>query len=328
MRARRSVRPVPALAGLLLAAALALSGCTASDSSDSGAGSDSAALSEAKEGAPGGAADSDSGAGGRQASTAPSLPTSHIIRTAELTVQVKDVPKALEAARTTTENAGGYVGKESTSRDEQGAEETRVTLRVPVDKYEEVLAELEGAGKLVERTAKAQDVTDQVVDVDSRIKTQRASVARIRELMDQATKLSDVVALEGELSSRQADLEALLARQASLKDRTSLATITLSLSEKPVAKAAEDDDPGVMDALSGGWDAFVSMLRWIVVALAAVLPFASVLALLLLAWLRLIRPRLPRRPAPVSASTALGPLPVARTAPSREQGGEQGGEQD
>ena len=60
----------------------------------------------------------------------------------------------------------------------------------------------------LDRTAKAEDVTDQVVDVDSRIKSQRASVARVRELMDRATKLSDVVELEGELSNREADLEA------------------------------------------------------------------------------------------------------------------------
>ncbi|MEU6371768.1 DUF4349 domain-containing protein [Streptomyces sp. NPDC046909] len=331
MRARRSVRPVQALAGLLLAAALALTGCSGASDSDSGSGSDKAGQADAKEAAPGGAADG-SGGGAKQATTAPKLPTSHIIRTAELTVQVKDVPKALEAARTTTESAGGYVGKESTSRDEEGAEETQVTLRVPVDRYEEVLAELEGSGKLLERTANAQDVTDQVVDVESRIKTQRASVARIRELMDQATKLSDVVTLEGELSTRQSDLEALLARQASLKDRTSLATITLSLSEKPVKKAAEDDDPTVLDALSGGWGAFVSMLRWIVVALAAVLPFAAGLALILLIWLRWVRPRLPRRPAPASVSTALGPLPTAYPAPrprtTEEQGEERGSEQD
>ena len=49
--------------------------------------------------------------------------------------------------------------------------------------------------------------------------------------MDKAEKLTDVVALEGELSSRQADLESLLAQQASLKDRTTLATVTLELSE-------------------------------------------------------------------------------------------------
>ena len=71
--------------------------------------------------------------------------------------------------------------------------------------------------------------------------------------MDQATKLSDVVTLEGELSSRQADLESLLAQQASLKDRTTLATITLDAlgaAEKPEAAEKEDDGPGFLDALA------------------------------------------------------------------------------
>ncbi|MEU6355088.1 DUF4349 domain-containing protein [Streptomyces sp. NPDC047072] len=322
-RPRRSARSVQALAGLLLAAALALTGCSGAGDSDSGGSAlsdDKAAQSEARAGA--GAADTE--AGGKQASQAPAPTVNHIIRTASLTVQVKDVPKALDAARTTTETAGGFVGKETTSRDEEGHEQTEVVLRVPVEKYDEVLAALEGSGKLLERTANAQDVTDQVVDVESRIATQRASVARIRELMDKATKLSDVVTLEGELSTRQADLESLLARQASLKDRTTLATITLSLSETPV-QAAEDEDPGVVDALAGGWDAFVTMLRWVVVALAAVLPFLAGLALIVLVWVKVVRPRLPRRPATVS--TALGPLPVARPAPESQRGREPG-EQD
>lgn len=304
--ARRSAPPVRALAGLLLAAALALTGCTGSgDGSDSGGGAKEAAAqgdsradgpaAEDRAGAVGGGAD------GAKATAPPKLAPAHIIRTASLTVRGEDAPKALDAARTATENAGGYVGDETTTRDEEGHERTEVVLRVPVERYEEVLDELEGAGELLERSAKAEDVTDQVVDVDSRVKSQRASVVRVRELMDRATKLSDVVTLEGELSTRQAELEALLARQAALKDRTSLATITLSLSESPVERAAEDDDPGFTDALAGGWDAFVTMLRWLAVALGAVLPFAVVAALLVLLWLRLIRPRLPRRPAPVAA---------------------------
>lgn len=327
MRTRRSVRPVQALAGLALAAALALTGC--SGANDSG-GDASAAKGEAAqaaepqasagEGAP------DSGYGAGKATTPAKATASHIIRTASLTVQVKDVPKALDEARTSAENAGGYVGNETTTRDEEGHERTRVVLRVPVDRYAEVLTELEGAGKLVERSAKAQDVTDQVVDVESRIKSQRASVARIRELMDQATKLSDVVTLEGELSTRQADLEALLARQGSLKDRTSLATITLTLSETPVKKVAkDDDDPGFLDALAGGWGAFVTMLRWIAVAFGAVLPFAAVAALIVLLWLKVLRPRLPGRPATAPATTALGPLPTAHPAPRPTRAGDEGG---
>ncbi|PPS77320.1 MULTISPECIES: DUF4349 domain-containing protein [Streptomyces] len=320
MRTRRSVRhPVPALAALLLAAALALTGCSAGD--DASGGSSSADRGADGKGVSGEAAPGGTGSGAK-ATAPPKLATSHIIRTASLTVRVKDVPKALDQARTGVENAGGYVGNETTTRDAGGHERTRVVLRVPVEKYEEVLADLEGSGKLLDRSAKAEDVTDQVVDVESRIKTQRASVARIRELMDQATKLSDVVTLEGELSTRQADLEALLARQTSLKDRTSLATITLSLSETPVKKEAKDDDPGFVDALAGGWSAFVTMLRWLAVAFGAVLPFAAVAALVVWLWLRVVRPRLPRRPAP--AATALGPLPTARPAPESAQPGTPG----
>ncbi|WP_217245902.1 DUF4349 domain-containing protein [Streptomyces sp. AC602_WCS936] len=323
MRTPRSLRPVPALAAVLLAAALALTGCSSGGDDSAGSAADSAA----KEAAPTRASDRQGAAGGdtTEGTKPPKAAASHVIRTASLTVRVEDVPKALDQARATTENAGGYVGEETTRRDGEGRERTRVVLRVPVDSYQDVLDDLEGTGKLLDRSAKAEDVTDQVVDVESRIKSQRASVIRVRELMDRATKLSDVVTLEGELSSRQAELEALLAQQASLKDRTSLATITLSLSETPVERAEKDDDPGFTDALAGGWDAFVTMLRWLAVAVGAVLPFAAVAALLVLLWLRVVRPRLPRRTAPVPAapttapttapSAASAPLPTARPAP-------------
>ncbi|MFJ9862637.1 DUF4349 domain-containing protein [Streptomyces sp. NPDC101165] len=308
MRTPRSARSVQVLAGVLLAASLTLAGC--SGANDSGDAKSAAGGSAPQAGAAAAKAED-----AKSAPRTPRLTPSAIIRTASLTVEVKDVPKALEAARTTAESAGGYVGKESTRRDTEGHEQTRVVLRVPTEKYDDVLADLQGSGKLVERTAKAEDVTDQVVDVDSRITSQRASVARIRELMDKATKLSDVVTLEGELSSREADLEALLAQQASLKDRTSLATIALALSETPVKKAAEDGTPGFVDALSGGWHVFVTMLRWIALALGAVLPFAALAALLALLRLRVVRPRLLRRAQPAPATPTAAPLPQARPVP-------------
>jgi hypothetical protein len=306
---------------VLLAAALALTGCSGADgkSADSSAGRP-AAGEAAPEGA-GAAQDAKEGAGasGSKATAAPKPGpvTERIIRTAALTVQVKDVPKALAEARATTENAGGYVGDETTVRDEDGAEHTRVVLRVPVQKYDDVLADLQGAGKLLERTAKAQDVTDQVVDVESRIASQRASVARVRELMDRAAKLSDVVTLEGELSRRESDLEALLAQQASLKDRTSLATVTLTLTGKPVAPdVAADDDPGFVDALAGGWDAFVTTLRWIAVVFGALLPFLAAATVLVLAWLRLVRPRRRAARAAASGAPAWPATPVATGTPA------------
>lgn len=283
-------RPLVLLAAALFALVLALTGCSGagdSGSDKSVAGGDSAVRGDVS--APGGKSGSSTG---RQAKKPPKLTGVHIIRTAHLSVRVKDVPDALDRARTAAENAGGMIGDETTDRDSHGHERSRVTLRVPQESYEEVLDELAGGGRLLERNVTAKDVTDQVVDVESRIKSQRASVARVRELMDRAEKLSDVVTLEGELGTRQSELEALLAQQDSLKNRTTLATITLRLTETPPPAApAEDEDPTLLDALSGGWNAFTTGLKWIGIAVAAVLPFAAVLALLAFLATRFVRSR-------------------------------------
>ncbi|MFD7087040.1 DUF4349 domain-containing protein [Streptomyces sp. NPDC059896] len=298
------MRAMPAFAAALLTVSLALAGCSASDGGENKSAADSAAkpvqegradAADARPGA-GAPAPGGEGAGAKQR---PAPAGTHVIRTAELTVRVKNTEKALATARSAAVNSGGLVEDESTERIDGDHVGSRIVLRVPRDAYDDVLAELAGTGTLVARKANAKDVTDQVVDVDSRIASQRASVARVRELMDRATRLSDVVTLEGELSSRQADLESLLAQQASLKDRTSLATITLELTEAPVAtKEKEEDDPGFLDALGGGWNALTVTVRWIAVVIGAVAPFAAVLAVLYALW-RLVRGRLPRRPEPV-----------------------------
>src|SRR5690606_40295900 len=123
MRIHTSARPAHVLAGVLLAAALAVTGCSGGGeggaSASDGAGGaradvgadEQAATGDAKQGAPGGAPDA------ARSAAPPRAAASHVIRTASLTVRVKDVPKALEEVRTTTENAGGYIGDETTNRD-------------------------------------------------------------------------------------------------------------------------------------------------------------------------------------------------------------------
>ncbi|MFJ9030981.1 DUF4349 domain-containing protein [Streptomyces sp. NPDC102274] len=315
---------MPAFAAALLTVSLALAGCGAggddnTSAADSGTKPVQAGRADAADAGSGAGAPA-SGSEGTGAEQRPATAGTHVIRTAELTVRVKNTEKALATARSAAVNSGGLVEDESTERIEGGHVGSRIVLRVPQDAYDDVLAELAGTGTLVARKANAKDVTDQVVDVNSRIASQRASVARVRELMDQATSLSDVVSLEGELSRRQADLESLLAQQASLKDRTSLATITLELTEAPVVKKEkkEEDGPGFLDALGGGWDALTATVRWIGVVIGAVAPFAAVLGVLYLLW-RLVRGRLIRGPEPVPAPWPTpAPSPTASPTPSAE----------
>ncbi|MFD9029971.1 DUF4349 domain-containing protein [Streptomyces sp. NPDC059567] len=299
----------------LAAVSLALTGC-AGGASDRSADTKGQSAAQPAEGA--GAADrgyeADKGAAAdTRKPAAPALRQQHIIRTAELSVEVEDASKALATARRVTEGAGGQVANESTERIDDTHLTSRIVLRVPQGSYESVLEELAGTGRLLSRKADAKDVTEQVVDVESRIATQRASVDRVRALMNRAEKLSDVVTLEGELSRRQADLESLLAQQASLKDRTTLATITLELSEKEGPGASESGDrPGFLEALSGGWNALVTALAWVVIVLAAVAPWLAVALALYLLWRILVRPRRARRAAagptgPAETAAAKGP---------------------
>ncbi|MER6481630.1 DUF4349 domain-containing protein, partial [Streptomyces filamentosus] len=291
-------------AALLLAAVLALTaGCGGggAESSADGPGGDRAVAAgterkDAAEGGPASAAEAaKAGAAASGAAGSKAQAGQHVIRTASLSVEVDRVAETAAEVRTVVADAGGRAESETTELVGEGYAHSTMVLRVPQDRYDEVLVRLARTGRLLARTAEAQDVTDQVVDVESRIATQRASVARVRALMDRAGRLADVVTLEGELSRRQADLEALLAKQASLKDRTSLATVTLELKEKERVtvgdEVTDDSRPAVDEALSGGWNALVAVVAWTLVVLAALAPWLAVALAAYAVWRWVVRPR-------------------------------------
>ncbi|MFF4101286.1 DUF4349 domain-containing protein [Streptomyces sp. NPDC001903] len=319
-------RGAAALAGLSLAGALALTGCGAGQDAAGSASADKAAVRApegAAQGKPGAAAAPPAAAGsaGSEAAKNGQQPTAvrpNVIRTATLALETADPQKALAAARTAAEGAGGYVGNESTGRGEDGRMTSTLTLRVPGDRFDAVLGAMEGSGRLRSRKVEAQDVTQKVADVDSRVRSQQASVARVRDMMDKATALGDVVMLESELSKRQSDLESLLAQQTALKDQTSMGTITMEVSE-PAPKPAEkkDGEPSFTAALKGGWNVFTTIVRYLALAVAAVLPFAVTAAVVLLV-LRVHRRLRPAKPKAGLTPRKAPSVPAARPADPTE----------
>jgi hypothetical protein len=331
----RRRRRATAASALLLAASLTAAGCSSGSGQDSAAGAGSKAVAPA--GAPGGSGAKDDSPGARGSGSGPGgtpatgavtpAPATYLVRTAELTVRTPHVADALAKARELAAAAGGYAGDEDTTVEARGHTQSSIQLRVPTAGYDRLLTGLAALGTLIGRTVNVEDVTGEVVDVGSRIKSQQASVARVRALMERADRLGDVVALEGELSTRQAALEALQAQQASLKSRTDLATVTLRLTEPPVRAAAPepDRDDGfwgtVGDALGDGWKAFSTTVRTMLVVLSVTLPFL-VAALLIWSVARSARRRLPRRsvtaPPPPFVPASLRAPATAPAAPGEE----------
>jgi hypothetical protein len=205
-----------------------------------------------------------------------------------MTVRTKDVAGATAAAETLAAANGGFVGDEKsesgTVPDVQGVTQSTVTLRVPSTAFDRVLGQLGAGGVVEDQTRSASDVTAQVVDTSTRITAQQASIARLTDLMKNATNLSDVVTLEGELSRREADLESMQAQLAALNDQVSLSTITVTFlvpeapaPKPPVAKHQNALQRGLHD----GWQAFLDAMKVVLVVFGAVLPF---LALAVVLW--------------------------------------------
>lgn len=195
-----------------------------------------------------------------------------------------------------------------------------LVVRVPPDKVNHLVDGLDTTGTVVSLNQIAEDVTDQLVDLDVRIANARASVANVREFMEQTTDLSQLVTLEGELSRRQTALEQLEAQQHNLGDRVQLATVTVEIAPTPAVPEtgpAEQHD-GLGDGLQSGWEAFVAIVFAIVYVLAVLAPFLVVgLVAAGIAWM-VIRRR-PRHAAPTTAQTAPQPVqPVVSEEPDRE----------
>ena len=208
-----------------------------------------------------------------------------LVYTATLTVRVKDVAAATaEAERLASANAGFVGDEKSTSGtvpNVAGITQSTVTLRVPADKFDSVLSQLGTGGTVEQQSRSASDVTDQVVDTGSRITSAEASIARITELMKSASGLPDVVSLEGELSRREADLESLKARLASLQDQVQLSTIPVTYLV-PEAPGPQPVTPKSQNALQrglhDGWVAFVDVVKVLLIVGGALLPFLVVAA--------------------------------------------------
>jgi hypothetical protein len=230
-----------------------------------------------------------------------------VIRTATVTLESDDVRATADRARALAVAEGGAVTSEQTALDPYDADRSLATLvlRVPVDRLDRVLAALADVGELRDQAQSAVDVTGEVVDLEARIATQRASIDRVRVLLARAETIGDVVAVEAELTRREADLEALLARQAALADQAAQATVTLTVSGP--GAAPPEEETGFLPGLHAGWDAFVAASTALLTGLGAVLPFAAlalVVALPLATWRRRRR----TRPAPTPAEDVLDPV--------------------
>lgn len=288
-------RVVVALGATVLIGLLA--GCTGSNGSNGS--SESAGVAgpaaanvpapQRSDSAAGGGASGKAGGGQAALPNMPSVATGRqVIRTATVAMTTNNVPSTANSAEQLAVGAGGYLSGENVDGDT-----ATVTLSVPQAQLDSVLLALSRLGKVTSEQQQTQDVTDQLVDVSSRIATQQASVARVRQLLNQATSISDIVQIEGELTQRESDLESMEHQQAELAGQVAMSTVNLQLTKAtpPPPAQVSTPAPGFGSGISGGWHALGQTVRVVGLVLGAALPFLLGLGIPALALWWVIRRR-------------------------------------
>jgi hypothetical protein len=289
------------IGGVLLGGGMFLAGCSAgssssADSNYAASSSGTAAKSAAGQagtsaGAPalvpaanGAARSNQGGQRGGTGTTARLAPASSIIYTAQLTVRAKNVRSAAAEAAQIAEGVGGYVSSETASADPDHPSEATasVQLKIPVASYQATLSQLAShLGTQLSLQQQAQDVTEQVANVNSQVTSAEAAIAQLRALLSRAGSVGDLLSVQNQINYEEASLESLQAQQRALSHETTYATVTLTLlgpkAKPPVHRPKPP--PSLGGGLGAGWHALRVTVSWTLAFLGAIAPFAAILAI-------------------------------------------------
>ena len=178
-----------------------------------------------------------------------------IIRTAYVSVDVDDVATGVSAIADLTADLEGQLQSQSV----QGTGEdssANMTVRVPASNLDALLASIDTLGEVTSSSVDAQDVAVEVIDLEARITTLEESIDRLRDLQSQAASVADLVAVESELSARQAEFESLTARRDYLMRQVELSTAYISLTTTTTGPGVT---PDFLGGLERGWNSLISL---------------------------------------------------------------------
>lgn len=222
--------------------------------------------------------------------------TKAVISRGQISLRTREIDQARFDLQKLLDGWGGTIANEQSDADKSGRTiRARFELRIPSARFDVAMDKLPGLGTLVDRSRTAEDVTTQVIDNASRIRSQRLSLARIQALLAHAKDLDQVIAIEAQLSQRQADLDSLVQQQKYLADQTSLATIDLYLETPSKTPGTSKEKHSFISGLHTGWRHLGNATAATLDGVGVVLPFAGVLALVVLAGRGLRRFRRSRR---------------------------------
>jgi hypothetical protein len=153
-----------------------------------------------------------------------------IIRRASIDLSVKGTAQAASQITTTVARYSGYV----VSTSAQDEKYTRFVVKVPSDKLDAFVADIAIVGEVTSKSVSARDVTEEVIDIDAKLKNLRVLRERYRALLAQTKNITEILEIEKELNRLQTDIDTIAGKQKALKNDAELVEVHIDLREKTI----------------------------------------------------------------------------------------------
>lgn len=176
---------------------------------------------------------------------APMLDNRLVIKNADLSVRVDDVPAALTKTSNIAQALGGFTFGSRATKDEDSTPNGEITIRVPAARFESALKQIKELGLVLSEASSGEDVTAQVADLGARIKVLKAEEDSYVTMLRGAKRVGEMLEIKERLSQVRQEIESSTAQVNSLKNLASLSTIHCNFSEKlKLAENKGNTDPG------------------------------------------------------------------------------------
>ncbi|MCC6554851.1 MAG: DUF4349 domain-containing protein [Polyangiaceae bacterium] len=147
-----------------------------------------------------------------------------LIYTAQITMAVFEVNASLAKVEAIARDVGGFLARR---------DDASIVIRVPVSRFDDAVKLVEGVGDMLHRNVAVEDVTEEYVDLEIRVRNARAIRDRLEKLLEKAATVEESVTLERELGRVAGEIERIEGRLKLLRDRAAFSTITVSFQPRP-----------------------------------------------------------------------------------------------
>ncbi|HEY0169956.1 MAG TPA: DUF4349 domain-containing protein [Pyrinomonadaceae bacterium] len=240
----------------------------------------------------------------QQQSGQPAAVERKIIRNATLTLEADDPSKAVQRVASVAESRGGFVvtsesRQQGGSRGSKGYEVFTVEMRVPAAQFDAALAEIRAAaGGVTSERITGKDVTEEYIDLEARLRTQRALETQLMEIMKGAEEVADAIAVQRELTNVRTEIERLEGRRRFLENQASLSTISVTVQPTKTLVSTSGFFNSLGRAFGEGVDIAATVTLFLISFLLAILPVVVFFGLVYLLVRYAVRRARRARPAP------------------------------